>query len=791
MKKALTFLLLSIIAISTFAGELMNEKRTIADKSFSIKVTEENTGKLKAIFQSEEDANVKMETFTNHITVIDFQSQLQKFVAQLFTDTLDVVKKAEINKVAIELYGKLPTEATAKGVEEASVVLHIKKTIPVQRSKNGAQVQTEYKRVIDDAVRQLVRDIDSTISENKGKPLVITESRRFQMTNDKGADVLKSGEISAKLNSLETSETWGFRPSKPYLGKFQLTEDITTALRGTVKLDWDSIARKKIENFIVGGPVVAGNIQVTFQDRSGLAFLNTLETELASGIHPAGKFDAFKILVVIDTFKVRHPEYWKVLNRGYSSNPIFGIGSNIDIYKERMDSFKFVFDPTFVDPGGSKLAAIKGANNLPGIYKAGNLLMEIRKGIESMPKQKRKAKKTERANYDYLERQYHAYLDEYIDTATFELIVDSVEMTFKGGFMQDVKVKGIFLGKKYLFENILPIGYSSKYNFIKVNKQELFENKVERPDAIQYRISLSDLFPMHDYSTDTETKDYSPDDQKVVAVINEEEKEIPLKRNTTKEIIDMRVFSDLFGIGKNAPNGLIQLEVGHRFKINTIKTQIRKTRSNFGGLEYIRLSGLVSKIENKQRELFLTTVDSLVNGKIAAASYAPFIDYYRHQSFHFAADMNLMIIGVPDGKSAFLVNGGVHYIGTLVKGQRSIIENGTIAARKDTFTDYVGSLIFQPEVKWEIAENQQIGGFLAYKTNFMLSLNRDYHYSNTQDFQSKNFGIFHTISGEFFYKPVNKDKLFLRTSFNWQQSLLKQHYVQVQVGYLINIFKKE
>jgi hypothetical protein len=185
------------------------------------------------------------------------------------------------------------------------------------------------------------------------------------------------------------------------------------------------------------------------------------------------------------------------------------------------------------------------------------------------------------------------------------------------GYLENIVVY-ISNGKKIMrFTLPFPVGMSSVNNFKKYSKERLYDLD-SSPFLIskdwahpQFFIKLSDIID-YDYYLGVKRRDYSPKD---TSLDIQGGTSLILHKEETKKLFEAHIFSDFQGLNENKPNGLIQAEINKRININTIQYLSKRYLywffGSYGYFQYIAPSVTVSKIEQHNKRLLLSDLDSV------------------------------------------------------------------------------------------------------------------------------------------------------------------------------------
>jgi hypothetical protein len=183
--------------------------------------------------------------------------------------------------------------------------------------------------------------------------------------------------------------------------------------------------------------------------------------------------------------------------------------------------------------------------------------------------------------------------------------VTDVHLQFEGGFIENVAAQLSDSNNKYLyFENNFPLGFSSKYNYDRLDETKLYI----RTDMVDKEensfIVLGQLLPLYNNKLENNRRDYSPADTTFNSLNPSATPAIVLVKDKTINLFDARIYTDIFGLGAKNSNGLVQTEVRRKLNIFTNRYAISHL-INVGSFNYLNLNVSFTKIEDKERFLIL------------------------------------------------------------------------------------------------------------------------------------------------------------------------------------------
>jgi hypothetical protein len=294
-------------------------------------------------------------------------------------------------------------------------------------------------------------------------------------------------------------------------------------------------------------------------------------------------------------------------------------------------------------------------------------------------------------------------------------------------------------------------------------------------------VSLADLIEYKNI-LDVDREDYSP--RNGIVILTPESPVVELKKIKKSRILTSRAFSDLQGLQRENPNGLIQAEVSTRFLLNTVRNG--SGSNNSGCFGYIEPKFIYSKIEDNNRSLVLTQND-LENSNTAQKVFRTNpVSLLRFQRYSFDIDLNVYRINIPAIKTNFRINysAGISQINSL--------DSLAFDAMKNMFVP--GDLTFENTLNcWKhgFSVTAQIKPEKRYGIHFTYDWRRYNSLSSNLIFENR-FRPLHTLQTEAFLNTneQNNNTLFFRARLSFMdEQIVENNFVQLQLGYLFDIFK--
>lgn len=374
-------------------------------------------------------------------------------------------------------------------------------------------------------------------------------------------------------------------------------------------------------------------------------------------------------------------------------------------------------------------------------------------------------------------------------------LVKEISFQFERGFLERIQVIVTDQNNRdEIYENYYALGFTSIFNYKKLCNVKLYA----RNPQCEKHIFFQDVVTNYNNEIANYTRDYSPADTSVMHVDPSNTPLVSLFKSKTGDLLESKVYSDLFGLADKNPNGIIQTELSRRFNLFTYRYAVpHGWRTNVGWFSNIDLSGTLSKIEKKQRYLTLHNQRTFINNQLASPSFATNLDYMRYESFSIMANMNLVLFDVPEGKFTFYIDGGIKYANIPLLDSIRTNFNGAYNAIINEYVPAAGIVTVYPRLKVEVFAERRYG------FQFSWQLNNSHVFSNNQykavmsyeksdlynlpierySHTSNQFELF----ARFEPNPNNvSGKLFFRARFLFQRGDVNTSYSQFQIGYAYN-----
>lgn len=387
----------------------------------------------------------------------------------------------------------------------------------------------------------------------------------------------------------------------------------------------------------------------------------------------------------------------------------------------------------------------------------------------------------------------------------------NADLEFEAGTIKNIeaffyiKIDGIEQLVK--FRNNIPISITNKYTPEELGNHKIYAANAEKlpqeylikqhlgetltldkskNEAKEFYFYLGDLI-RYDVILSNYREDYSPKD--IVVKLSEQQSVIELKKQERSKILTVKTYTDFNGINSEQPNGLIQVEASLGVNVVTKRWQgltFLKSKSIYQGvITKADLTGHLSKIEENNKYLFLKMKDTVALSSTDGQKKFQInaLDLLRYKNTGIDFNLNLYKLNFTKAMSNFQLNGsfGIWRTGiadslTVTKGVYTA--STTRAERMATSTAFTlnAAFEFMPEERYS---------FKVSASNTWVNLR------STEINLNQNKGQIRTLSFEGFLNlnQENTSRLFFRWRFNTQSSNSKINFNQVQLGYLVDIFK--
>ncbi|MDR3713298.1 MAG: hypothetical protein P4L51_10815 [Puia sp.] len=323
--------------------------------------------------------------------------------------------------------------------------------------------------------------------------------------------------------------------------------------------------------------------------------------------------------------------------------------------------------------------------------------------------------------------------------------IQSIQIQFEDGFIENIKIFGKLKNNAHLlrFENIYPIGFSTKRDFRNLISTQLFEKSDYKTNSTMF-LKLGEVLS-YDQNLANYNKDYSPANQVVtIKALTDSIKEVVLYKDQTSKILELQVFSDLKGADDNNPNGLIQIDLAKKLNFFSMRSQISgriwpwhwgiwpthwhvwnpgwhkssyENLGNIGLFNYVTPYFTLDKIENNDKRLILDHIDTLSYAADTSKpiTYASTIHLLQHQVFSIGFDLSMVLIDIPNIKSTFNFGAGFRFGRTAIQDTLRTRSPGVRpldfhAADTNNILQYgVNTFQWGPFLTWQLFPDSRFG----------------------------------------------------------------------------------
>ncbi len=343
-----------------------------------------------------------------------------------------------------------------------------------------------------------------------------------------------------------------------------------------------------------------------------------------------------------------------------------------------------------------------------------------------------------------------------------------------------------------VFQNRIPLSYSTRKDVsmdrLKQDssrrRQRLYETKAQSHSWIYFDDVL-----MNDYRFMNQTEDYSPKDQ-IVTIKPGEKGRVILKEPITN-ILSANIYTDLVGLNSFKPNGLVQIEVSHRFYLSRRSFQFGNSYSYCGLFNSVRPKITFSKIESNNKVLDLKG-DSL-------PLYANAIDIFKHTSWSSGGEVNVGYLGLPFIHTMIYINAGAYVLNVPMRIPKSDTSLAFHDIKPDENRNFnKGFLTVFPEIYWVISPHSRLQIGYSIRWNLLYNFSHDIVLvSDSEDFPNNILSgcnsrvtTFKFLASLRLNSKVNSE-IFFRSYYNYLPNDKSQSYFQAQLGYEFNIFDRK
>lgn len=397
--------------------------------------------------------------------------------------------------------------------------------------------------------------------------------------------------------------------------------------------------------------------------------------------------------------------------------------------------------------------------------------------------------------------------------------VKDVEIEFYEGYIETIKVNGEIVDtisstsrlktkKKKLkiekdkiypkgsirFENKYGIGFSTRSNYAKLVRQNLYEAKNKSGNYI----ILDDLLD-YDYNVRPMTRDFSPANQVITSYGGQK---LDLHKEERSKLFEAVVFSDFLGFDQDNPNGLIQTEIAKRVNLNSDRYSFGRYASKlaqaYGFFQYMRPAITISKIEENNRFLQPETNDMIINNEegedvLVQGISTSRIDVLYYQNLSVGLDLNVLFLDSPHMKYHIYANAGFRFGRTVVQDSLRTLDTGNNIVNSGFVNEFgINYFTLYPEIIVQLLPEERFSFFISDRLQYfssafdkpeLITINKD----GVEDEKASDW--INSFEMMVYVKVGQNGKLFGRWVFNSQLGNIQENFHQLQLGYSFYILK--
>ena len=389
-------------------------------------------------------------------------------------------------------------------------------------------------------------------------------------------------------------------------------------------------------------------------------------------------------------------------------------------------------------------------------------------------------------------RSHREYIEK-VSLRSLDCEILQVNMSIQDGNIEDIVIRTkVKIGKtwEYVnFTNTHEIPFSTKKNFCRIDVSPVYSACVI--DKKIYRLFLND-FMTYIHAQQNGSYDFSPGNGNYEIKIKDDPGYIVERdfyKEPTAQIIRAKVYSDLIGLGETAPNGLIQTEFSKVIPLVSSYTRA------LHALRYVEPTFVISKIENKERELRVLEYSL---PKANTIGYVPTLDLLRYARFSLGTDLNILQLNTPAFKSKLELNMGAHHfrtqfflkeLTTQITTSDSTIDTVVTRAR-ETFAK--GSYAVNATIVMKIRPEPRYGIDLSFRLFYHRLISdrveldegvRLLDQGMTQNINTPGNRFYCSPQIKFFFSPDQKNEYYFRGTAFRTFTNRTWDYSQLQIGY--------
>lgn len=421
--------------------------------------------------------------------------------------------------------------------------------------------------------------------------------------------------------------------------------------------------------------------------------------------------------------------------------------------------------------------------------------------------------------------------DEFTDKVVEFLTEASVEISFYGGFIEKIQVKGKLEGSKtsIVLNNKYSIGISSTKNITQISDNKIFSNEkfskeiisnifkttkeryesaadekeitpaiLYKETEIQYaKQNKSSLYTYVDAiikyvkKVDVNANDVSPMPQLILLDINQPESKL-YKEESTK-LFEAVVYSDLLGLFEDQnSNGILQTEIKKTFNINTKRFDSPRSRWFFwfpliyfsegcGFFQNFEAKFKYSKIESDDKFIIPSTIN-LQQADNSVVSSEPFytnLDLYQRMNYSVGGNINVLTFENQNAKLNMYFQVGGFF------GRTGLKEN-----EEDTDGFFVNHLEIPFEYKFHLLPEKRVSFTYSNKLSYFKILDSDINLKSVRngELRGKNEWL-HSFNINLNVNVSSTGKLFARYKLIHDFKNINNNFSQLQFGYSFYLLK--
>lgn len=385
------------------------------------------------------------------------------------------------------------------------------------------------------------------------------------------------------------------------------------------------------------------------------------------------------------------------------------------------------------------------------------------------------------------------------------------QVEFEAGTLKNIEVKLAMNieGEEHIFKfrNNMPISVTHKFTPEKWTEQRVFASepkkfpweaiekssfqaaKVTNPAKLNKQVyfNLGELL-RYDIILSNYREDYSPED--IVVSLSMQQNVVELKKKLRSKILSVKTFTDFNGVNSEQPNGLIQLEGNLGVNLFTQRSQrlfgIHTNKMYHGFVTKVELIGHLSKIEENNKYLNLTSkdgVDLSSNNGSKQFKIEP-LRLLNFRSNGIDLNTNLYKLNMTSIMSNFQINGRFGIFRTAVSDSLTVNDNNWVSTN-NRFDHSVSSAHYTLEFILQFMPEDRYGFMVSGSQMWVKSLS---HLIMFDDQLGNKINVI-SLEGHLNLNRESTTKLFFRWRFNYLASESKVNFNQVQLGYLVDVFK--